>query len=406
MYDAIIVGARCAGSPLAMLLAQKGYRVLIVDRATFPSDIISGHYIQPAGVALLKKWGLLDQIAATGAPPLSIHNFDLGAFRLTGTPPPIDGVSDGYCVRRYILDKILVDAAVEAGAELREGFTVTELLYDGDRVVGVRGRGAGGKIVSEYARIVIGADGPRSFVARAVRPTSYNEMPTLTCGYYTYWADMPTDSVELYPRKDRFIIALPTNDNLTQVAVCWKHDEFGMYRSDIENNYLGTLDELTPALAERVRAGRRAERFLGTAEMQNFFRRSYGPGWALAGDAGYHKDPVTAQGITDAFRDAEFLAEALDAGFSGPCAMYEAMEAREMRRNKAVMPMYEMTCQLAALQAPPPEAKELFAALQGNQYQTDRFFGLIGGSVAIPDFYSPENIARIMSENVSYALAA
>lgn len=406
MYDAIIVGARCAGSPLAMLLARKGYKVLVLDRSTFPSDIISGHYIQPAGVARLKKWGLLDRIAGTSAPPLAVNNFDLGPFKLTGTPPPIDGVSEGYCIRRYILDKILVDTAAEAGAEIREAFTVTEVLFDNGRVTGVRGRGQDGKTVSEFARIVVGADGPRSFVARAVKAPSYNEAPTLTCGYYTYWADVQINSVELYPRKDRFIIALPTNDGLTQVAVIWRHDEFAAYRSDIENNYLRTLDELTPDLASRVRSGRRAERFLGTAEMQNFFRRAHGPGWALAGDAGYHKDPITAQGITDAFRDAEYLAEALDAGFAEVCPVDKALETYEGRRNAAVMPMYEMTCQLAAMDEPPPAIQELFGALRGNRYQTSRFFGLMAGSVAIPDFYSPENIGRIMSEDVSYALAA
>jgi 2-polyprenyl-6-methoxyphenol hydroxylase-like FAD-dependent oxidoreductase len=140
--------------------------------------------------------------------------------------------------------------------------------------------------------------------------------------------------------------------------------------------------------------------------MQNFFRRAHGPGWALAGDAGYHKDPITAQGITDAFRDAEYLAEALDAGFTGSCPVDKALETYEARRNEAVMPMYEMICQLAAMDEPPPAVQELFGALRGNQYQTDRFFGLMAGSVAIPDFYSPGNIGRIMDENVSYALAA
>lgn len=406
MYDAIIIGARCAGSPLGMLLARRGHKVLVLDRATFPSDIISGHYIQPAGVAMLKRWGLLDRVSATSAPPLALNSFDLGPFQLKGTPPPIDGVTEGYCIRRYVVDKILVDAAAEAGAEIREGFTVTELVYDGDAAVGVRGRGPGGKIVTEFARIVVGADGPRSFVARSVNAPIYNEKPTLTCGYYTYWADVEVSSVELYPRDDRFIIALPTNDRLTQVAVIWKHDEFAAYRSDIENNYLGTLDALTPDLAARVRGGRRAERFMGTAEMQNFFRKAHGPGWALAGDARYHKDPITAQGMTDAFNDAEALADALDAGFSGRTTIDKALETYETGRTEAVVPMYEMTCGLAQLQAPPPEIRELFAALRGNQHQTDRFFGLMAGSVAIPDFYSPENIDRIMSEDVSYALAA
>ena len=155
----------------------------------------------------------------------------------------------------------------------KRGFYRNRAFIRNGRVAGVRGRGRDGKTVSELARIVVGADGPRSLVARAVKAPSYNEAPTLTCGYYTYWDDIPINSVELYPRKDRAIVALPTNDGLTQVAVIWRHDEFAAFRSDIENNYLRTLDELTPELADRVRSGRRAERFLGTAEMQNFFAR-------------------------------------------------------------------------------------------------------------------------------------
>lgn len=406
MYDAIIVGARCAGSPLAMLLARKGYSVLLVDRATFPSDIMSGHYIHPAGVALLKKWGLLEKVAATNAPPVFKNKFDLGAFSLFGTPPPIDGISEGYCPRRKVLDKILVDAAADAGVEVREGFTVKELLWEDDRVVGLRGQTRNGSIVTERAQIVIGADGMHSFVARAVKAPSYNEVPALTCGYYTYWSDLPTQTGELYPRDGRFIVVLPTNDNLTQVAIVSPRSEFEMFRSNIEANYHSALEKDVPQLAARVRSARREEPFRGTADMHNFFRKPFGAGWALVGDAGYHKDPITAQGMTDAFRDAEFLSEALDKGFSGSAPLEKALAEYERRRNKAVMTMYEMTWQLARLQPPPPEMQALFAALYGNQRQTNRFFGLMAGSVSIPEFYSPENIEQIMNAKVPELLAA
>src|SRR5437016_5543099 len=155
MYDAIVVGARCAGSPTAMLLARLGYHVLLVDKATFPSDTMSGHFVHTSGIARLKRWGLLERLQATGCPAIPALHFDLGPFALDGTPPPLDGISDMYAPRRTVLDALLVEAAVEAGAELRTAFTVQELLSDGEHVTGIRGRAAGGATVSEMARIVI-----------------------------------------------------------------------------------------------------------------------------------------------------------------------------------------------------------------------------------------------------------
>src|SRR3954454_9628330 len=125
-YDAIVVGARCAGAPTAMLLAQKGYRVLVVDRATFPSDTVSTHVIHAPGVAALARWGLLEPVTSTGCPAVETYSFDFGPFGLTGTPRPRDGISSAYAPRRTVLDKILVDAAAAAGAELREGFSVEQ----------------------------------------------------------------------------------------------------------------------------------------------------------------------------------------------------------------------------------------------------------------------------------------
>ena len=400
MYDAIVVGARCAGSPTAMLLARRGYRVLLVDRATFPSDIMSTHYIHQPGVALLKRWGMLERLTATGWPPISQFTLDVGPFALLGSPPPADGVSLGYCPRRTVLDKQLVDAAVAAGAELRESFTIQHLLWADDRVVGVHGHARGSAPMTEQARVVVGADGLHSLVARAVRAPTYNERPALGCAYYTYWNGVPVTGFELYLRPYRISWAVPTHDGLTLIGVGWPNREFHAYRADVEGNYLRTL-ELAPALAERVRAGKRVERFVGTADVPNFFRKPYGPGWALVGDAGYHKDPATAQGITDAFRDAELLAAALDAGLSGERPLDGALADYERGRNEAVGPMYEFTCQLAGQEPPPPEMQALFAALRTNQEATDRFFGALAGTVPIPEFFAPENVRRIVAERTS-----
>jgi 2-polyprenyl-6-methoxyphenol hydroxylase-like FAD-dependent oxidoreductase len=117
----------------------------------------------------------------------------------------------------------------------------------------------------------------------------------------------------------------------------------------------------------------------------------------LVGDAGYHKNPITAEGITDAFRDAEFLAEALDDGFSGRTQPEVALAEYERKRKEAVMPVYRLTCDLARLEPPPEDMQKLMAALRGNEVQTGRFIGTIAGTVPVPEFFSPENVKRLMT---------
>jgi 2-polyprenyl-6-methoxyphenol hydroxylase-like FAD-dependent oxidoreductase len=203
------------------------------------------------------------------------------------------------------------------------------------------------------------------------------------------------DGVELYPRDGRFTVAFPTNDELVCTFMAWPRDEFHAVRSDVDAQYMKTL-ELAPGLQERIRSGRRAERFLGTGELPNFFRKAQGPGWALVGDAGYHKDPNMAHGISDAFRDAESLADAIDRGLSGRQPLEETLAEYEHRRYEASLPAFELNFQLATLKPPPPELQAMFGALQSNQPEIDRLVGALAGSVPIPEFFSPENIQRIV----------
>jgi 2-polyprenyl-6-methoxyphenol hydroxylase-like FAD-dependent oxidoreductase len=377
-----------------MLLARKGHRVLLLDKARFPSDTLSAHYIHQPGVAKLYRWGLLDKVVASGCPPVERQVFDVGPFALTGYPPPADDITSGYAPRRTILDKILLDAAVDAGADVREHFAVEEIVTDGERVTGIRGRSQGGSLVQEEARIVVGADGMRSMIAHMVSAPTYSEQPASACTYYTYWSNVPMTAVELYPRPERMVIAAPTNDGLTMIIIYWPKTAFPQVRADIEGQFMRALD-MIPSFAERVRAGSRAEKFRGTADLSGFFRRPYGPGWALVGDAGYHKDPITAQGITDGFRDAELLADAVDDMFAGRLSTEDALAGYEQKRNEAVMPMYQLTCDLAKLEPPPPDMQNLFAALRDNQEQSGRFLGTIAGTVPIPEFFSPENMRRV-----------
>ncbi|MGH9084121.1 MAG: NAD(P)/FAD-dependent oxidoreductase [Acidimicrobiales bacterium] len=397
MYDAIVIGSRCAGAPTAMLLARAGRRVLVVDRATFPSDVLSGHTIQPAGVARLERWGLLDQVRATGVPFTSKVRFDFGPVVLEGEPVPVDGITDAVCIRRTIIDSLLTSAAADAGAEVRQGFAVKSLLWEGDRVVGIRGRDATGAIVEERAHIVIGADGVSSFVARAAGATTYDEVPATTVNVYSYWRGLDLDALELYVRPNRFFVATPTNDGLAFVNQSVPVGEADRYRGRTADAFAETVAEV-PHLAGRLARAERVERFRWAPPGDAFFRIPSGPGWALVGDAGYHLDPITAQGMLDAFRDAELLAGAVDRGL-GDGTLSEELLGYQRDRDTAALPMYRHTANLADVSAPPPpEMLELIGALAGNPRQTSRFFGLIAGSVAVPEFFSPDIVATILAE--------
>ena len=393
-YDAIVVGARCAGSPVAMLLARKGYRVLLVDKARFPSDTMSTHIIHPPGVDALERWGLRARLEATGCPPFGTYSLDVGPIRLAGTPRRAGTPS--LCPRRTVLDKLLVDGAVEAGAELREGFRVEEILFGDGRVTGIRGREQGGASVTEHARAVIGADGRHSLVAKAVDPPRYNERAPIQSGYYAYWSGVPVEGFEIFDRPNRGFAAAPTNDGLTMIVGGWPQREFAANKKDVEGSFRRML-EMAPEFAERVRAGTRETRFVGTGDLPNYFRKPYGDGWALVGDAGYNKDPITAQGITDAFRDAEALSAGLDDAFSGRASFGDAMARYQSARDAAVLPIYEFTCELAKLEPPPPEMQALFGAMHGNQEAMDGFFGVVAGTVSPAEFFAPDNAGRIMA---------
>lgn len=389
-YDAIVVGARCAGSPTAMLLARQGYRVLLVDRTTFPSDTVSTLLIHPPGVASLRSWGLLDELAASGCPALETYSFDFGPIVITGSP----GVA--YGPRRTVLDKLLVDAAARAGAEVRQGFAVEELVFDEEgRVTGIRGREHGGASVTESARVVIGADGRHSRVARAVGAEKYEARPELNAAYYTFFSGLPASGVQVWGPPRRGIAAWPTNDGLTMVLCGWPYSEFDANRRDLEASFQATVD-LVPEFADRVRSARREHRLVGAA-IENFFRKPYGPGWALVGDAGYNKDSITAQGIQDAFRDAGALASALDRVFAGAAGWEEALGEYQANRDRHVRPMYEFTCQLATLEPPPPEMQQLLAAVAASQAAMDQFIGVFAGVTSPAEFFAPDNVAGILA---------
>jgi 2-polyprenyl-6-methoxyphenol hydroxylase-like FAD-dependent oxidoreductase len=400
MFDAIVIGARCAGAATAMLLARQGHRVLLLERGSIPSDVHRGHFIHRHGPKRLADWGLLDRVVATNCPPLTTHLSDFGDFPLIGRDLQAENVAWGYAPRRRQLDQVLVEAAIEAGVEFRPNFRVENCLWEGNRLSGVRGRDLRrGASSTEKASITIGADGRNSTLARVVGAPSYEETPTLTCWYFSYWSGVATEGFEWYVRENRVIFSFLTNDELFAIFIGWPIGEFGSVRADIEGQFMRVVD-LIPGFAERVRSGRREERFYGVADLPNYLRRPCGPGWALVGDAGCHKDPMMAHGICDAFRDAEFLATAIHEGLAGRCPVDDALMRYEHRRNEATMTEYRENIAAARFSPFSPELLQLRLAVRGNQEETNRFVMALEGLISREAFFNPDNLQRIVANAI------
>jgi 2-polyprenyl-6-methoxyphenol hydroxylase-like FAD-dependent oxidoreductase len=349
MYDVIVIGARCAGAPTAMLLARNGYKVLLADKVSFPRDTVSTHYIHQPGVAKLKKWGVLDSLQRSNCPQIRDVSIFSGPSSLRSLFMNFNAVGDAYCPRRTILDNILLEAAAQSGAEVRENFHVKELSQQDRTVNGILGRSERSNGIREQARIVVGADGVNSIVARTMQARQYNVSPMRNCYVYAYWSGVNLLGGEIYFRNGRAATAFPTHDGLACITVVWPTAVANRLRQDLQNNYLKTI-KLFPQLHARTREGRQEKGMHSTTgRFPNFFRIPYGLGWALVGDAGYHKDPITALGISDAFRDAEFLAEAIHKALSGRQSLDRSLAKYEQRRNEAARPLYEFTLEIDRL---------------------------------------------------------
>jgi len=334
-YDVVVVGARCAGSATARLLAQQGRRVLLVDRASFPSDTLSTHSVSAHGLELLARWGLLDRMLATGAPTASTMGIRLGDVDLPEVPhhSPRGSLSP----RRTVLDHLLVEAAREEGVDVRQGVVVRDVCRDAGRVVGIT-TDAG----DVRADLVVGADGAGSVIARAVGATRYDERPSNVSGVYAYIGGTGLEHNELSLVDQRFGLAFPTNDGLTCVAVGLHTRHFAALLRGGDGAFLDSLDATAPRIASAVRRGMRTTRFHAFRARPGFFHVPAGPGWALVGDAGHYKDPSLGAGIADAFLSAHLLADVVAAG--APMSDYQE------RRDATLREMYELTHEVASLE--------------------------------------------------------
>nr|WSW43254.1 NAD(P)/FAD-dependent oxidoreductase [Streptomyces sp. NBC_01001] len=388
MYDAIVVGARCAGASTALLLARVGYRVLMVDRAAFPRDTLSTLYIHQPGIVRLARWGVLDDVIATGAPALDKVTYRVADVELSGCSWPVSGQQAAYAPRRHHLDSILARAAVASGVEFREGCTVENVLFDDDRVVGVRCRTAGGALVEERARLVIGADGMRSRVAEAVKAPVLTEDPLLTCAYYTYWEGV-SDHFQLHEAPGRWIGVIPTNDDMTLVASYFPQSEFDRVRADVKTAYMESVRTTAPAVFDRIEGLERGDKFYGSGDQQNFFRQASGNGWALVGDAAHHKDSITAKGITDAFLQAEALTEAIGENLRDPALLKAALQRYASGHEDLLIDGYQSTLFTAALKVH-KDRLAMLRAVASNPEFTTRYFAAVAGDCATEDLYTPE----------------
>ncbi|MET8756368.1 NAD(P)/FAD-dependent oxidoreductase [Lentzea sp. NPDC004782] len=385
-YDVIVVGARCAGAPLAMLLARAGRSVLLLDRSRFPSETMSTHWVLRQGIDLLAEWNLLNDLFATGCPPITEVRMDFGDVVLSGVPTTASGATAVTCApRRFVLDNLLVRAAVEAGVEVREGVAVSDVVWEDGAVVGVTGAG-----FTERARLVVGADGRNSTIARAVGAATADDRGALTATSYAYWSGLDVSGVETTIRPGCGVSMWPTHDGLTVVGLVLPRQDFLSRKQPGEQIYLDSLAQF-----DRLRGCRVESRVRVATNLRNYHRRSHGPGWVLAGDAGYHQDPIGAHGISNAFSDADQLSRTILRALDGGVRIERGLARYEARRNADRAASFEFTCGQAALR-PVNDFDHVLSAAAAHPATASELLGMFVGGRRIEQFFAPANLARMI----------
>jgi flavin-dependent dehydrogenase len=335
-------------------------------------------------------------LSASGCPTIKLVTADYGAVAISGSPSAVDDTAVMYCPRRTILDLLLVEAARAAGAEVREATTFRELIWENDRVIGARAQTENGSVVEERAAVVVGADGLWSPVARAAGAATDIHQESLTCGYYAYWVGVPTRGVEFYVRRGRDILVFPTHDHMTCIWAGRSHADWHTYRANVEGTYREIIS-LAPNLAERLKSAQRASPFKGTSKLPNFYRQSFGKGWALVGDAAYHRDPLPGMGIGDAFLGAHLLATAIAGGLTNDAAHLDASLATyQSTFRQQTMPVYDYTLRAASLKDPTPTLP-LYAKIAQSHEEITRFMDVLAGTLPFKQFFNPSNVARLLA---------
>jgi 2-polyprenyl-6-methoxyphenol hydroxylase-like FAD-dependent oxidoreductase len=404
LYDVIVIGARVAGAATALLMARQGLRVLVVDRARFPSDTLSTHQVHLCGVACLRRWGLLDRLIKAGTPATRQLRYDARGLVLSGRFPQFEGGDALYSPRRLVLDKVLIDAARDAGAEVREAFAVDTVTTADRRVVRIRGRHAGGRMIEETARFIVGADGKHSLVAKTVGAHAYCERGRRSLAYYAYWDGLSTDGGQIFIRHRRAFGVWPTNDGLVVTFIAAPLEEFPAFRSNAEAKCMEALD-MTGKFGAEVRSARRVGPFRGTSDLPNHFMKPYGPNWALVGDAGLVMDPITGQGISQALCDAELLSNAVACSYGGGRPLMPSLADYERRRNRRALPIFKFTTDVASFSSRHADEDILLKALVDKPDEIQRFFGVIAGIETFGQYCSLPHLLKVLGVR-KLALAA
>jgi flavin-dependent dehydrogenase len=390
-FDVVIVGARCAGAPLATLLARAGVRTAVVEQAAFPRDTLSSHLFEADGLAFLDRLGLTERLLGTGTRFANRADVRVEDVHVVATWPRRTGDVGGITsVRRTVLDPLLADAAAEAGAELRFETKVTGLVREGDRVAGVRT--TAGDI---GARLVVGADGRGSTVAELCGARSYNETPN---GRGLYWAffegaEIGEPTFVTHRWADRFVLGIPSDGGLYQVLVWPELDELDHFRRDPAAALLEQARECEP-VAAAIADATRVDKVRGAVSWTGFFRDPSGPGWVLAGDAGHFKDPGPGRGIADAFMQADALAPAISVGLEESHEVLDAKLADWGRwRDREFADHYWFAVDAGAGGHPPAVLAEAFRELV-DRGETDLFLDLVNHRAGPNDVFTPARAAR------------
>lgn len=383
--DVVIVGSRCAGSAAAIALAERGRSVVALDGASFPSDTLSTHLFFPPHWAELQRLGALQRVRQLGAPRHTRAGLAGPDSGVVGAFSPYEGLDAGACVRRPGLDLALVQTARDAGADIRQRTRVTDLLRDGaGRVTGVRYRERNGTEGSISARLVIGADGRRSTVGRLVGTTEHHSRPNRRLMAYAYFTDPHEDlrNVAMQWRAgDDLVTAFPCDGEQVLALLMPPVRRTDEFRAGTDAAFQATLRRVPP-LAERLSSCTRVSKIFTSYSHPSYFRHSHGPGWALAGDAGHFKDPVTAQGIRDALRFGRLLGEAAAPSLDDPPALDRALAAWESDRDAQCLPMYQWANSLGCDDALSP--------IERTAYRW--FAGRPGGATEVLDVFSRKRL--------------
>jgi len=403
-YDVIIVGGSVAGASTAMLLARRGYHVLLLDKQIFPRDTNSTHFIWPRGFSYLKRWGIADELT-TKVPCCREMNLNIEGINLTGSVPiddlkqrfthlhgDADYLTDQYMgPRRHFLDHILINNAEKSGAKVHQGCNFEEVIMENNRVIGVRYKNANNTHYKAYAKIVIGADGRYSKVAKQVGAEIIDYRALSTFAYYGYFSGITQPQLDIH-KKGRLGTAIyPTMDDTQMVLVYGPNAWWDDFRKNTEQNFYATYDYCDPEMGEKIRAGKREEKFKACGSMSAFKRQLFGQGWVLIGDACSFKDQVSAMGITHAFRDAELLTSHLDQGLSGDIPLYKSLTDYEKVRAFDYDEYFDLVCQVAEMNPYSKEDLKQIYHIQKDQNKINEMISQFGDTKSLSTANPVEN---------------